>query len=268
MKGDVCRGFRCCKDEGGTRIECVMPHPLEGAVSASFLARGRYMDGTEGNPSRVVRAVAPLLGGKSLIAPWQVHGTAIVQARPIWAFPQRPRADGVHLDPSFDPAETTAASLRFAYCAPIVLASDTPHPWTIVLHSGFQGTTKKIFARAWSLARDFYGAVFPERSYVWLGPAIGPCCYTRRRDDPSTVLARESWHPGNFDDEGETVRFDLHGEIASQVRGAGIPEKNIFRFPLCTSCNTDRLYSYRAGDANDRILLLAKLGNEENREKI
>ncbi|MDL2263322.1 polyphenol oxidase family protein [Synergistaceae bacterium OttesenSCG-928-I11] len=217
------------------------------------------MDSTEGDPLRIARAIRPLLGEHSLIAPYQVHGTAIAEARRIWALPQRVMADGVHLDPSFDPASVVTASLRFADCSPIVLTSYEPHPWAIALHSGFQGTTKNIFASAWARAKNFYGSLLPASVSVWLGPAIGPCCYTRRKDDPTTLRACKTWHPANFE-KGETfVRFDLHAEIAAQIHGVGIPTENVFRFPLCTCCNTDHLYSYRGGDEKNRMLLLVKL---------
>ncbi len=40
------------------------------------------------------------------------------------------------------------ASLRFADCCPVVIASDSPEPWMLLLHSGFVGTVKNIVGRS------------------------------------------------------------------------------------------------------------------------
>lgn len=252
-------GFLLSHDEAGYRLEFVMPDRLKNKMSACMLLRGAYMDGTAGIPSRITQSISMLLNGAPLVAPWQVHGTAVVEARPIWALPQRVKADGVHLDASFCKPGKIVASLRFADCSPIVLASDYPNPWVMILHSGFQGTTKNIFQSAWRRALAFYGKIDVGKTYVWIGPSIGRCCYSRRVDDPSTVNALTLWSGENAQRDGNLIFFDIHGEIRRQVKNIGIPAENVFRYPFCTSCNYDIFYSYRSGDIGDRMTLLASL---------
>ncbi|MDR3331923.1 MAG: laccase domain-containing protein, partial [Synergistaceae bacterium] len=175
-------GFDLVMNEGDCRLDCVMPEPLAGCLAAALFCRGPLLDGTEGVPSRIYSRIGGILKGDCLVMPWQVHGTAIMEGRAMWAMPQRVKADGVHLDFSFDKAWRTTASIRFADCAPILLASSAPRPWAMILHSGFKGTLFDIFGTAWERASRFYrsaGGVNPRLTYAWVGPAIGPCCFTR-----------------------------------------------------------------------------------------
>ena len=252
-------GFEPVRDETGLRLKYVMPADLEGHLYAEFLCRGSLLDGTEGVPSRIIERIEDELACDSIVAPWQVHGTAVLEGRPIWTFPQRPKADGVHLDRCFAPNGSVRGSLRFADCAPILLASSFPHPWVLMLHSGFKGTLFRIFPTAWLKIRSFYGELDPSRTFAWIGPSIGACCYTRKLTDPLAIKAMKEWEGHVTSKDGQLAYFDLLGVIEEQIKGVGLPRENIYRMNLCTSCNRDSFYSYRAGDPDDRMVLIAKL---------
>jgi copper oxidase (laccase) domain-containing protein len=240
-----------------------MPEPLRGKVEAILLCRGELLDGTGGAPSLIAGRMGHLLGGRSLVAPWQVHGTAVVQGRAMWALPQRVKADGVHLDRAFDRNCEVLASLRFADCAPILIASAIPRPWAVILHSGFRGTLRDIFGESWRGLVNFYRGrglgLDPAETYAWIGPAIGPCCFTRALTEEAALRAEEEWGPDHSRREGGLVHLDLIGVIAERMRASGIPSRNIMTLPLCTSCNRDMFYSYRSGDSEDRMTLVAGL---------
>lgn len=256
-------GFRTLHSPAGYRVRFQPPPELDGILDAVLHCRGPLLDGSGGTPERIrsrLREAHDAHGTGTLIAPWQVHGTAIAQARAIWALPQRVKADGLHLDPSFGGEATLVASLRFADCTPVLLASAHPSPWAVMLHSGFLGTTRDIFSAAWRRVISQYGnAADPQRTHVWIGPAIGPCCYTRHRDDPTTRQALSSWDSEHYSLLEDAVRFDLAGQIAGRATAAGIPARNIHRLALCTRCRHDLFYSYRAGDVEDRMILLTKI---------
>ncbi len=252
-------GFEPVLGETGLRLKYVMPPDLKGRLSAELLCRGNLLDGTDGMPSRIFKRLEGELEGDVVLAPWQVHGTAVLEGRPVWAFPQRVKADGVLLDGCFDPDGRVRGSLRFADCAPILLASTFPHPWALMLHSGFKGTLLRIFSAAWQRIRSLYDGLDPVRTFAWIGPSIGACCYTRKLTDPLAVRAVEEW-VGHVPRVAEQLAyFDLLGVIEEQIRNAGLPRENIYRMDHCTSCNRDSFYSYRAGDLDDRMMLIAKL---------
>ncbi|MDR3353959.1 MAG: polyphenol oxidase family protein [Synergistaceae bacterium] len=257
------QGFEINRDDGGYRIDYVMPGPLNGVLSAVLLCRGALLDGTAGDPSRIASRIGRVIEGSILTSPLQVHGSAVIQGRAVWALPQRVRADGVHLDASFDRLGRVAALLRFADCVPILLASASPRPWAVVLHSGFKGTMHDIFSAAWRGLRGFYGseghALDSGQTYAWIGPAIGPCCFTRVLTEALALRAEAEWGAENSWRDGGFVHLDLIGVISAKMKSAGIPGKNIMTLPLCTRCHSDKFYSYRAGDFDDRMALVTRL---------
>lgn len=255
--------FRAVADASGFRLEYRMPPVLHGALDAVLLCRGPLLDGTDGIPRNILPRIEGHLQGRALIAPWQVHGTAIVPGRRIWALPQRVRADGIHLDRAFDRHGSVAGSLRFGDCLPVLLASAKPRPWAMLLHSGFRGTLRNIFRAAWDKARRDYGecAFAPDDVHVWIGPGICADCYTRKRDDPTTARMFAAWPQALYRESGDLVHIALVEALCWQARCCGIPDGNIHRLSLCTRCRRDLFYSYRAGDVDDRMILVAKLRN-------
>ena len=88
-------GFERVLDERGLRLKYVMTPDLGEHLSAELLCRGNLLDGTDGMPSNIFKRLGSELEGDVIFAPWQVHGTAVLEGRPIWAFPQRVKADSV-----------------------------------------------------------------------------------------------------------------------------------------------------------------------------
>jgi len=252
-------GFEPVWGEGGLRFRYEPPAMLEGLFSAELLCRGSLLNDARGAPSVILKRLGVEPREDRVIAPWQVHGTSVLEGRRIWGFPQRPKADGIHLDSAFDPTGAVRGSLRFADCTPIVAASDFPRPWVLMLHSGFKGTLLRFFSVAWSGLRSFYGSLRPERTFVWLGPAVGACCYTRKMSDPLTLRALRTWDADAVFAQNGEAGFDLLRAIEGQARDEGIPAENIYTLKLCTACNSDIFYSYRAGDLDDRMILFAQI---------
>ena len=258
MSKDVSHlGFALFDSPDGFRVEYIMPEALDGKISASIVARGSVMDGTDGIPTRIADRMNIKYG--ELVAPLQVHGTAISECRPIWALPQRVNADGLHLDPLFDPRGELIGSLRFADCVPILIVGHRPHAWAIALHSGFKGTLQGIFNSAWQRIGHFYGKLEAKDISVWIGPSIASCCYTRRVSDDLAQRAAREWGSEFCRIDGDSVRLDLKGVIKKQALESGIPSDNIYVLNSCTACNSNKFYSYRIGDIYDRMTLFIKL---------
>jgi len=218
-----------------------------------FLRSGK-MDLAHGAPlasRKILHELFPVTG--RLVAPQQVHGTAVVKAAPGNAVPGRPKADGVLIsDPGVE------GSLRFADCFPIVLASSLPSPWIAILHSGYKGTVLDIAGKTCASIFSEEGTD-PSRTWAWIGPGIGKKHYFRKMGEEWTREGLDFFSPGNTRIEGKDAFFDIGGEIRLRLLAAGLKEENICSIPLCTFHDNDVCYSYRNGDRENRLFLLAWL---------
>jgi hypothetical protein len=229
-----------------------LPPCGESRFSIRLFLKGTAMDQASGEPGRSRELLMGAFPRKGpLVAPRQVHGTDVIAASAGAALPARPSGDGVLLDRC-----GIEASLRFADCFPVVIASLSPSPRIILLHSGFKGTVLNIAGRA---ARSLLGKMGadPSRTWAWIGPGIGKNHYFRKKDEPWTRRGIESFSRHNMSGDGDGVFFDLGGEIRKQLGDAGIEDEKICSVPLCTYRDNDVCYSYRRGDRENRLFLLA-----------
>ena len=56
-----------------------------------------------------------------------------------------------------------------------------------------------------------------EHTHAWIGPAIGRCCYGRKKEDPSTVKGLSVFPDDCREERGDEVFFDLHRMIDAHV---------------------------------------------------
>ena len=224
----------------------------EGMLSIRLFLRGAAMDLASGFPDRSRELLLDAFPRREpLVAPQQVHGTDVIAASAGTAVPARPHGDGVFLDQC-----GLEASLRFADCFPVIIASDVPAPWIALLHPGYKGTVLNMAGTAGSSLFRREGAD-PSGTWAWIGPGIGKEHYFRKRDESWTRRGIESFSPQHVFEEGDDVYFDLGGEIRRQLRDAGIADEMICSIPLCTFRDNDVCYSYRKGDRESRLFLLA-----------
>jgi len=243
----------------GQRLQRILPpEELGASLKAAFFLRGPMMDRAGGDPGEAWKIIGGQAAGLSLVAPAQVHGTAIVEGGKLWGLPSRPKADGIYLE-----NPQCAGSLRFADCYPVLLASAFPHPWALMLHAGFEGTSRGIIGRSFSFLVKRAGGIRAPETFAWIGPGIGACCYCRNKErDPKTALGLSTFPSASWEDLGERVRFDIRKALELQLLSQGLPRSNIFSHGSCTSCNHGDFYSYRTGDSKGRILFVVRCGPE------
>ena len=246
------KGFEYIDKNGQSELRLVMPEELKPHFFASIYCRGNIMDRSDGDPELIWQSLSSNFNNISLVAPYQVHGTHVIPSISSFALPLRPEADGVHLNSSSD----SMASLRFADCAPVVIASDFPQPWMLLLHSGFVGTSKNIVRRSLAGLSNRDAGSMGVRTHAWIGPCICKECYFRKIDDQMTQNALNVFDPDNYYERNGMAHFDIRAEIISQLMQCGIPYDNIYAVEDCTQCNNGLYYSYRAGDQRSRIFLL------------
>ena len=183
----------------------------------------------------------------------QVHGTEICRvalAERRWCG----ECDGLATDVVDAPLAVFTAD-----CVPIVMWAARPGALA-VLHAGWRGTLAKIAAAGVSRLEEFRGARAGEIA-VFLGPAVGPCCYDVGDDVARAAEAAFGKRAGQvLTEEGGKRRLDLHraNELAAQE--AGVLPENIYRVATCTSCEEGLLESRRRdGDEAGRLMAIAAL---------
>lgn len=159
-------------------------------------------------------------------------------------------------------------SVQVADCVPVLLL-DPAGKAAGAFHAGWRGTAQRIVEKGVGLMRMAYGSD-PEQMQAAIGPCIGACCYEigeevidefQSQFDYAPALFREVFDkdpvkrkypllfmtqraPGHSD-LGRQIHLDLVEANRRQLLAAGVQPQNIWSAGLCTSCNLDRLFSYR-----------------------
>lgn len=138
--------------------------------------------------------------------------------------------------------------IRTADCAPVMFYFDG-----VVggIHCGWRGLKGRIVKKVVSLAKDMF-QVNEERSKFFILPCIHVCCY----EVGSEFL---EWASDFCLRRGEKIYFDIPKFIISELKESGVIEENIYYSPLCTSCYSNVLPSYRANKTEDRIIAFISL---------
>ena len=159
-------------------------------------------------------------------------------------------------------------AIQTADCLPIILV-DTRRRAVGIFHAGWRGTVKRIVEKGVGEMRRWYGTK-PRDLKAAIGPGIHHCCYevgpeVRDQFQSQFAYADKLFHETKESDPVRekypllflTARAPGHSELPKkifldlveanrrQLLDTGMLRKNIAASPLCTSCRTDLLFSYR-----------------------
>jgi YfiH family protein len=177
-------------------------------------------------------------------------------------------------------ASTTSSTglllgVRTADCAPILLV-DPKKQAVAAIHAGWRGTLARILTKTIGHLQMEFGSRSQDLLAA-IGPTIGGCCYEvgtevasafaakfpnasdffdelRTGDEPNPLQWLNMMPPGHQPPPNK-VLLDLKKANRAQLLEAGVREENIFIAQLCTSCDVDRLFSYRKeGPASGRLM--------------
>jgi hypothetical protein len=178
------------------------------------------------------------LGARSAHLPRQVHGTEVA-----WV----DDAGETEADGLWTQSPGLMIGVRTADCLPILVANESQRIVAAV-HAGWRGLAGGILER---LARAIVdGGARLDECVLFLGPAIGPCCYQVERE----VGQRFGSH---FN--GKTL--DLRGFALYELALFGFSMDRILNDTTCTCCAPD-LPSHRRLPDNGRILTAISLKND------
>jgi YfiH family protein len=160
-------------------------------------------------------------------------------------------------------------AIQAADCLPVVLV-DTKRRAIGVFHAGWRGTLKRIVEKGvGEMHRNFGTRAHDLKAAI--GPGVHSCCYEVGPEVRTQFESQFAYGAALFREVKEsdpvrekypmlflTARAPGHSELPKkifldlveanrrQLLAAGVLARNITASPLCTSCRTDLLFSYRA----------------------
>jgi YfiH family protein len=160
-------------------------------------------------------------------------------------------------------------AIQTADCFPVILV-DPKRRAIGVFHAGWRGTVQRIVEKGVGEMQRRFGTRARDVK-VAIGPGIHGCCYEVGEEVRTKFESQFSYAASLFREFAEsdpvrekypllflTARAPGHGILPKkifldlveanrrQLLAAGVPAKNIEASPLCTNCNPDVLFSYRA----------------------
>jgi purine-nucleoside/S-methyl-5'-thioadenosine phosphorylase / adenosine deaminase len=174
-------------------------------------------------------------------------------------------------------------AIQTADCLPVILV-DSRRRSVGVFHAGWRGTLKRIVEKGVGEMRRCFGTR-PRDLRAAIGPGVHKCCYEVGLEVRAQFESQFDYADEVFSEIKEsdairekypllflTARAPGHSELPKkifldlveanrrQLIAAGVPARNIDASPLCTSCRTDLLFSYRAeSGATGRMMGVAGL---------
>jgi YfiH family protein len=143
----------------------------------------------------------------------------------------------------------TPLMVMVADCSPVLFYDDEKKVIAAV-HAGRAGAFKNIVKNVVEkMSKEFCSN--PKDIHISLGASIGVCCYEVGSEiyDETKALGLEyavEKRDGSF-------YLDVNKILKKQLIACGIDEQNIEIFNECTSCNTDKYFSYRAEKQTGRF---------------
>lgn len=223
----------------GTRI--AFTNRLGGTSPAPYRALnlssnvGDIAAAVDTNRQMLLEATGAELMIDNLIVPKQVHGSDVLVFDDVSSTRAAAEAgaDGIVCTQQDIPV-----LLCFADCTPVI--SVAPNGAFSVVHAGWRGAYAGIPGIGLKTLCE-QAKCNPSDCNTYIGPHIGACCYEVGED----LLAKfvDRFGP-------ECAEKDSHlnlsaAVIVSLLRAGAVPER-IIDSGVCTSCNVDRYYSYRA----------------------
>lgn len=182
-------------------------------------------------------------------------------------------------------------AIQTADCLPVIVV-DRRKRAIGVFHAGWRGTVKRIVEKGVGEMHRHFGSR-PGDLEAAIGPGVHNCCYTvgedvREKFESQFAYAKVLFHEIKESDPVRekypmlflTARAPGHSNLPikifldlveanrRQLLDAGVFKKNIGTSPLCTSCNVDLLFSYRAEKGTTgRLMGVAGIKPEPARHK-
>lgn len=190
------------------------------------------------------RRLAEALGTEleRLVLPWQVHSTEVLELDECDRRGTFVQSDGVVLRTGRD--QGRAALMLSGDCLTLALVGEET---CVLIHAGWRGLRDGIVQRGVQAMGD------DVPRWVFMGPAIGPCCYEVRKDVAEPMRRRFG---ADVITSGGCLDLWRCAEVA--LEEVQLVEATIVNPRLCTACHSELFYSHRKeGPATGRHTIVA-----------
>ena len=133
--------------------------------------------------------------------------------------------------------------LFFADCVPVLIA-DPVRRAVGISHAGWKGTVAAIAAKTVKAMENAYGTK-PSDCIAGIGPSIGQCCYEVDEAVMNRLKSFSYWSELVISKE-ERWQLNLQEANRRQLIEAGLKPESISVSNVCTCCNVELFFSYRA----------------------
>tara|TARA_B100000674_G_scaffold495401_2_gene522730 strand:- start:315 stop:1007 length:693 start_codon:yes stop_codon:yes gene_type:complete len=160
----------------------------------------------------------------------QVHGNECV--------PACRASRGVKADASFTAKRNEVLTVLVADCVPVLFANKNGTR-VGAAHAGWRGLANGVLRRT-------VEAIGLSSLCAWIGPCIGPCHYSVKRD----VFDRFPTDLGFKEISMNRWEMDLAGIAEAQLIGLGV---QVYGGGFCTFCDEENFFSYRRDGKTGRM---------------
>jgi len=168
----------------------------------------------------------------------QTHSSNVFVVDSYKSIGWKERTD-IEADATITNLKGVVLTILTADCTPILLYE--PDKKVIgAIHSGWRGTKKGIIKNCIKEMVNHY-SISPENLIVGMAPSIRGCCY----EVGDEVIAEFLDFPQAISKRYGNYYLDLVTVCKAQLLNLGVEEKNIEISQICTSCSSDRFFSYR-----------------------
>lgn len=130
-----------------------------------------------------------------------------------------------------------------------IIIYDTKNNKVANVHSGWKGTTKRIYIKAIDEMQHLFGTN-PKDLIICVSPSVLKCCFSSEDENFKKIftdiwpyekeyITYEKENPKRF-------HINLTYVITKDLINIGVKEENIHFANICTCCNDKHFYSYRA----------------------
>lgn len=185
------------------------------------------------------------LDSKNIIRPYQTHTNNVKEVNDeIGVFNE----SFINIDGLVTNERNRILSLTFADCTPLYLF-DKNKKVIGNIHSGWQGTVKKIAKRGVKFMKETYNSN-PKDIICVIGPTIRKCHFEVQKDVKDIFYNTFSYMEKineiiEYNKKTKSYFIDTVEINKNLLIEEGILEKNIVDSKVCTFCNNDIFHSYR-----------------------
>ncbi len=174
----------------------------------------------------------------------QVHGSRTAKINEVQA--GRGAKDYAASLPGIDAMATGTPGLIlsafYADCIPVFFF-DPINRAVAIAHAGWKGTMDRIVLNTVQTLLEGFGCK-PGDIEAFIGPGIGRCCF-QIHPDLAEKVSKAFPEFDDIIDKNSKIYWDLRLTNQKILIKAGIKPEKIIDCGLCTSCRTDRFFSYR-----------------------